>query len=247
MDVQGREMSAPTCGACSSANTGVDERVRLERLPAATKMRARHGAAARRAVDVEGRRARPARAGQRPGRCVRRRAADGLCDEPMQVLDYHEHAIGGGAKARAVAYLELRIGAAHAVRRGHRRQHRRRVVQGAAVAALARAQALASRAADQPSLADLRRQHHERQADHLRHHLARRRTIARRVDDQGREAAHRAPARAPARRRHRGRFRGVEQRRLRGREGHRRPHPGVAPSARWRAPTTATSRVPPRR
>ena len=26
------------------------------------------------------------------------------------MLDYHEHAIGGGADARAVAYLELRIG-----------------------------------------------------------------------------------------------------------------------------------------
>lgn len=28
----------------------------------------------------------------------------------MRVLDYHEHAIGSGASARAVAYLELRIG-----------------------------------------------------------------------------------------------------------------------------------------
>jgi len=26
------------------------------------------------------------------------------------VLDYHEHAIGSGADARAVAYLELRVG-----------------------------------------------------------------------------------------------------------------------------------------
>ena len=29
---------------------------------------------------------------------------------PLRVLDYHEHAIGSGADARAVAYLELRIG-----------------------------------------------------------------------------------------------------------------------------------------
>ena len=29
---------------------------------------------------------------------------------PIAVLDYHEHAIGGGAQARAAAYLELRIG-----------------------------------------------------------------------------------------------------------------------------------------
>jgi 2-isopropylmalate synthase len=31
--------------------------------------------------------------------------------ESVQVLDYHEHAIGSGAQARAAAYLELRIGA----------------------------------------------------------------------------------------------------------------------------------------
>ncbi len=30
--------------------------------------------------------------------------------EKVRVLDYHEHAIGSGAKAQAVAYLELRIG-----------------------------------------------------------------------------------------------------------------------------------------
>jgi 2-isopropylmalate synthase len=29
---------------------------------------------------------------------------------PLKVLDYHEHAIGSGADARAVAYLELRVG-----------------------------------------------------------------------------------------------------------------------------------------
>ncbi|CAM4037020.1 2-isopropylmalate synthase [Roseateles saccharophilus] len=29
---------------------------------------------------------------------------------PVRVLDYHEHAIGSGADARAVAYLELRVG-----------------------------------------------------------------------------------------------------------------------------------------
>ncbi|MFO1227152.1 2-isopropylmalate synthase [Roseateles sp.] len=31
--------------------------------------------------------------------------------EPLRVLDYHEHAIGSGADARAVAYLEMRVGA----------------------------------------------------------------------------------------------------------------------------------------
>jgi 2-isopropylmalate synthase len=33
-----------------------------------------------------------------------------LSASPVRVLDYHEHAIGSGADARAVAYLELRIG-----------------------------------------------------------------------------------------------------------------------------------------
>jgi 2-isopropylmalate synthase len=30
--------------------------------------------------------------------------------ESIRVLDYHEHAIGSGANAQAVAYLELRVG-----------------------------------------------------------------------------------------------------------------------------------------
>ena len=32
------------------------------------------------------------------------------CGQTLRVLDYHEHAIGSGAQARAAAYLELRIG-----------------------------------------------------------------------------------------------------------------------------------------
>jgi 2-isopropylmalate synthase len=32
------------------------------------------------------------------------------CGTHVRVLDYHEHAIGGGANAQAVAYLELRVG-----------------------------------------------------------------------------------------------------------------------------------------
>ena len=42
-------------------------------------------------------------------------------------------------------------------------------------------------------------------------------------------------------------FAASSQRRLRGREGDRGSDQGLAPSARWRAPTTATSRAPPRR
>ena len=32
------------------------------------------------------------------------------CGTPIRVLDYHEHSIGAGANAQAVAYLELRVG-----------------------------------------------------------------------------------------------------------------------------------------
>jgi 2-isopropylmalate synthase len=35
--------------------------------------------------------------------------------QPVKVLDYHEHAIGAGAQARAAAYLEVRVGDAVAV------------------------------------------------------------------------------------------------------------------------------------
>jgi len=38
-------------------------------------------------------------------------ALQSACGVALQVLDYHEHAIGSGAKARAAAYIELRIGA----------------------------------------------------------------------------------------------------------------------------------------
>jgi 2-isopropylmalate synthase len=37
-------------------------------------------------------------------------ALSAACGATIRVLDYHEHAIGAGANARAVAYLELRIG-----------------------------------------------------------------------------------------------------------------------------------------
>ena len=36
-------------------------------------------------------------------------------NQPVKVLDYHEHAIGAGAQARAAAYLEVRIGDAGAL------------------------------------------------------------------------------------------------------------------------------------
>jgi 2-isopropylmalate synthase len=60
-------------------------------------------------VDVSGRRLKIEGAGNGPIDAF----VEGLataCGETIRVLDYHEHAIGSGANARAVAYLELRIG-----------------------------------------------------------------------------------------------------------------------------------------
>jgi len=42
-------------------------------------------------------------------------ALQGLFDEPITVLDYHEHAINGGAKGDAVSYIELRFGTSEPV------------------------------------------------------------------------------------------------------------------------------------
>ncbi|MGL6112667.1 MAG: 2-isopropylmalate synthase [Rubrivivax sp.] len=38
-------------------------------------------------------------------------ALQAACGVPIQVLDYHEHAIGAGAQARAAAFIEMRVGA----------------------------------------------------------------------------------------------------------------------------------------
>ena len=46
------------------------------------------------------------------------------------MLDYHEHAIGGGADAKAVAYIELRVGERTLFGVGIDPQHRHRLVQG---------------------------------------------------------------------------------------------------------------------
>ena len=61
---------------------------------------------------------------------------------------------------------------------------------------------------------------------HLRHHAARRRAVAGRQLEHGREARDRAPARAAGRGRHRGRLPDRLAGRLRGRAGHRRARSG---------------------
>ena len=60
-------------------------------------------------VDIDGRRIGVQGAGNGPIDAFVE-ALGAACGETIRVLDYHEHAIGSGANAQAVAYLELRIG-----------------------------------------------------------------------------------------------------------------------------------------
>jgi 2-isopropylmalate synthase len=70
-------------------------------------------------------------------------------DAELQVLDYHEHAIGSGAKARAATYIEMRVGE----RRLHGVGIDADIVAAsfkALLCGMARAQALCSAVADSP-------------------------------------------------------------------------------------------------
>jgi 2-isopropylmalate synthase len=108
MDVQGRELSAGDIWGIfaheyrlGAEGAGVDHLVIKEQADGRVALQAtlRSGG---RSVAVAGEGAGPVEA-----------FVDGLqravC-QTVSVLDYHEHAIGSGAQARAAAYLELRIG-----------------------------------------------------------------------------------------------------------------------------------------
>jgi 2-isopropylmalate synthase len=106
MDVQGREMSAADLWAVFDAEYRLDSRL-LEtyRLDEAGDGRVMLRAALRldgRSLTLQGQGRGPVDA------CVA--ALQSAFDVPLQVLDYHEHAIGSGAKARAAAYIEMRVG-----------------------------------------------------------------------------------------------------------------------------------------
>ncbi len=106
MDVQGREMSAADLWSVFEAEYRLDghllETYRLDesgdgrvQLQATLRLD-------RRALSLQGQGRGPVDA------CVA--ALQAAFDVPLQVLDYHEHAIGSGAKARAAAYIEMRVG-----------------------------------------------------------------------------------------------------------------------------------------
>jgi 2-isopropylmalate synthase len=107
MDVQGREMSAADLWQVFEREYRLDGRV-LEhyRLDEDGAGRVRLDASLR--VDGAPVELRGQGDGPVDAFAAALQAAFGV---ELQVLDYHEHAIGGGAKARAAAYIEMRIGA----------------------------------------------------------------------------------------------------------------------------------------
>jgi 2-isopropylmalate synthase len=106
MDVQGREMSAADLWAVFEAEYRLDGRLLdTYRLAEAGDGQVQLSATLRLGAEdvaLQGRGSGPVDA------CVAAlQAAFGM---PVQVLDYHEHAIGSGAKARAASYIEMRVG-----------------------------------------------------------------------------------------------------------------------------------------
>ena len=109
MDTEGREMTAPDLWRIFAGHYRLDEaqapRIRHQQMTEADDGTMQVQAE----VEVDGRRLTIEGRGNGPvdafvaGVAV----ATGV---PIRVLDYHEHAIGEGAAARAVAYLELRVG-----------------------------------------------------------------------------------------------------------------------------------------
>ena len=106
MDVQGREMSAGDLWQVFEREYRLDTRL-LEnyRLDEDGGGRVRLSASLR--IDGEP----VALQGQGNGPVdAFAQALQSACGTELQVLDYHEHAIGTGAKARAAAYIEMRVG-----------------------------------------------------------------------------------------------------------------------------------------
>jgi 2-isopropylmalate synthase len=110
MDGEGKELSAADIWGIFEREYAIGDETRAQVLHPVTKDRSEGGVTlsvdakvAGRALHVEGQGTGPIDA-----------FVDGLAAHfgvPVRVLGYHEHSIGSGADARAVAYLELRIGA----------------------------------------------------------------------------------------------------------------------------------------
>jgi 2-isopropylmalate synthase len=106
MDVQGREMSAADIWSVFESEYRIDGRL-LEsyRLDEEGYGRVRLNAS----LCIDGQPVGLSGQGNGPVDAFAA-ALQATFDAEVQVLDYHEHAIGSGAKARAAAYIEMRIG-----------------------------------------------------------------------------------------------------------------------------------------
>jgi 2-isopropylmalate synthase len=106
MDVQGREMTAADLWQVFESEYRLDRRVldsyRLDEQGASqVQLQA--------ALQIDGQVLGLSGQGNGPVDAFAA-ALQAAFDVPVQVLDYHEHAIGGGAKACAAAYIEMRVG-----------------------------------------------------------------------------------------------------------------------------------------
>jgi 2-isopropylmalate synthase len=149
MDVQGREMSAADLWSVFQAEYRIDARVLDSyRIDEEGDGRVRLGAT----LHVAGRPVGLSGQGNGPVDAFAG-ALQAAFDVEVQVLDYHEHAVGSGAKARAAAYIEMRVGG----RRLHGVGVDADIVAAsfrALLSGMARAQALRVPVADGATLAD---------------------------------------------------------------------------------------------
>jgi 2-isopropylmalate synthase len=106
MDVQGREMTAADLWQVFESEYRLDRRVldsyRLDEQGASqVQLQA--------ALQIDGQVLGLSGQGNGPVDAFAA-ALQAAFDVPVQVLDYHEHAIGSGAKAKAASYIEMRVG-----------------------------------------------------------------------------------------------------------------------------------------
>ncbi|MCM2252325.1 MAG: 2-isopropylmalate synthase [Ramlibacter sp.] len=111
MDATGKELTAHDLFELFEREYGI-RAIAAPSNPALEEARGPGGAVTRLAAEVEvsGQRLRIQGEGNGPIDAFVE-ALGTACGESIRVLDYHEHSIGAGANARAVAYLELRVGA----------------------------------------------------------------------------------------------------------------------------------------
>jgi 2-isopropylmalate synthase len=108
MDDEGKELSAADLWAIFRHEYRIDAAARVGVAHPTIDERAEGGVRVRAEVSIDGKSRHVEGSGTGPIDAF----VNGLSrhlDASLRVLDYHEHAIGSGADARAVAYLELRI------------------------------------------------------------------------------------------------------------------------------------------